>query len=271
VTMSSVVAATSTAALATATLFAIGMHRSTASEEPRVPVVVELFTSEGCSSCPPADKVLTELVSTQPVAGAQIIALGEHVDYWDSLGWRDPFSQSAFSKRQSAYDQTVFRTGQIYTPQMVVDGHREFIGSSMPAARRAIADAVADRVSRVQVSARAVALDDAISVNVEVTPAAAAMLAGEADVYVAAIESGLATDVQRGENRGRLLHHSAVTRALTSIGTTRTAAQWSGEGRLPLDPTWAPRALEIVAFVQDRASLRILGAASATLTSNGSR
>src|SRR5215469_7788691 len=119
-----------------------GFHRQSSappSAAPRVPVIVELFTSEGCSSCPPADALLARLESAQPVSGAQIIALEEHVDYWDHLGWMDPFSSAEWTRRQQDYSGAFRRDGE-YTPQMVVDGREEFVGSRSDLAARALED-----------------------------------------------------------------------------------------------------------------------------------
>ena len=106
-----------------------------------VPVVIELFTSEGCSSCPPADDVLATLVREQPLRGVQIIGLGEHVDYWDRLGWRDQFSSALFTARQNEYAQRAFHADSIYTPQLIVNGETQVVGSDAKKVKQAIAKA----------------------------------------------------------------------------------------------------------------------------------
>src|SRR5258705_5412733 len=105
---------------------------------PRNVVVVKLFTSEGCSSCPSADDLLSQLAHRQPVPGVEVLALGEHVDYWDRLGWRDPLSSPAFSARQSNYDARVFHAHQLDTPQLVIDGRLERGGSDARPGWRAV-------------------------------------------------------------------------------------------------------------------------------------
>ncbi len=103
------------------------------------PVLVELFTSEGCSSCPPADRVLAQLETEQPNKNAEIITLALHVDYWDNLGWKDKFSSALYSQRQSVYGQAL-KLNQVYTPQMVVDGQKQFVGSNLSEANKAITE-----------------------------------------------------------------------------------------------------------------------------------
>jgi hypothetical protein len=234
--------------------FAPGAGRAAAA---KTPVVVELFTSEGCSSCPPADAVLSRLRREQPVAGAQIIALGEHVDYWNYLGWRDRFSAAAFSARQSRYQARVFPRGVVYTPQVVVDGVDEAVGSDAAAVRRAIERAA--RHDKLDVDIRALPADAA---HVRVTVAVNGAVTRRAEVVLAAVEDGLVTEVGRGENRGRSLSHDAVVRSLESIGELGIGVPAPLlERSLSLGEDWEPRHMRVIALVQAADDLAILGAA----------
>jgi len=219
------------------------------------PVVVELFTSEGCSSCPAADTVLARLAATQPIKGAHIIALSEHVDYWNQLGWRDPFSSAAYSRRQSEY-ASAFRSDQVYTPQMVVDGQTEFVGSDERAAGAAIAEAA--RKSKAQVT---VALSSGNSATVRVSGLHGGV--GPVDVYAAVTESGLVSQVANGENAGRRLTHAAVVRRLERIGTIGASGAFDGIFHFEAPPSGQD--VRIVSFVQERNSRHIAGAGEATV------
>src|SRR3954447_4084422 len=193
---------------------ALALASIRAQAAPPTPIVVELFTSEGCSDCPPADTLLEKLIATQPVAGAEIIALGEHVDYWDRLGWKDRFSSAAVTSRQQGY-QTHFGTESIYTPQMVVDGRAELVGSDANAARKAIERAliVPHGVMTLDVDRPTQTRDrDAAAIRVKVSANNLAPIpkGDHADIIVLVTESGLRTDVKRGENHGRTLSHAPV-------------------------------------------------------------
>jgi hypothetical protein len=221
-------------------------------------VLVELFTSEGCSSCPPADKLLSDLDQNQQVQGAQVIALSEHVDYWNRLGWKDPFSSPDFSRRQAAYAQAL-GLEDFYTPQMIVDGRTEFVGSKRAAALEAITRAARTSKATINLATKSSA-PRSIIVTVQVDNVPDISRGDTAEVMLAVTENGLLSKVSRGENSGRELPHSAVTRKLTRIGTVDGKA-FRGESNVQLDPTWKRPNTNVVVFVQERTSRRVLGAA----------
>jgi hypothetical protein len=231
----------------------------------RVPVVVELFTSEGCSSCPPADALLARMDETQPVEGAEVIALAQHVDYWNYLGWSDPFSSHELSERQGEYARAFGNDG-VYTPQMVVDGRAEFPGGSSDKAFDEIARAARAPKAEVFLSRANAGQDDGgalrFSVRVEKPPK---VTDGDAaDVLLAITEGGLSSDVARGENAGRKLGHVGVVRRLTKLGELGAGA-FSTEATVALDKSWRRENLRAVVFLQERTSRRVVGAASIKL------
>lgn len=249
-------------ALAACFLLLTGRRTPTlAAATPRTPVIVELFTSEGCSSCPPADDVLSDLVRTQPVPSAQVIALGQHVDYWNRLGWTDPFSSHAFSVRQNEYAH-FFRQGEVYTPQMVVDGRTEFVGSDRGAALQAIARAARTPKARVEI---AYASGDRNSLQVRVDGLPALGPGDRALAFLALTEDGLRSDVRNGENAGRSLRHVGVVRRLILLGTVPASRPWTATPALPLITGWNRTRMQAVVFVQEQNGRHILGAAALPL------
>jgi hypothetical protein len=225
-----------------------------------VPVLVELFTSEGCSSCPPADQLLSVLVTKQPVAGVTVIGLELHVDYWDALGWKDPASLGGATARQQAYSR-VFGADRVYTPQMVVDGRDELIGSDQGAARRAIDRAVRRPHARVEPRGTVDGTTAAGEVVVTGIPADAAKETLEATLVLT--ENNVTTEVKRGENGGRTLHHDALVRQIVGLG--RVVGSEPLRWHVPLQAAWQRDRLNAVVFVQSRKSLRIWGAGIAPL------
>ena len=234
-------------------------------EQPRVPVLAELFTSEGCSSCPPADDLLRQLLRAQPVAGVEVIAISEHVDYWNRLGWRDPFSSSQFSDRQSEYARA-FGDGQIYTPQLVIDGSAGVVGNDAAAVGQALTRAAKAPRARLSVSSHRVE-PGKVEVAVAVSDVPTAVAPGATfEVVVALVEDGLETAVTRGENARKHLHHDAVARVLGPIGSLLPGRS-GGEFRRTLALTGFADLgnARIVAFLQDRQSRRVAGVATARL------
>src|SRR5579884_2405938 len=194
---------------------------ASATQAPR-PVVVELFTSEGCSDCPPADHLLTEFDSEN------VIVLGFHVDYWDRTGWRDRFSSHDFTTRQQTYADR-FRLDSIYTPQAVVDGEREMVGSDRERLLQALREA-----PPLGPALRLASAPHGASVNIDAPP----LECPRCDVWLAITESALATDVNGGENSGRRLLHAPVVRSFTRIATFDSSKAFHASVPLSLDSGW---------------------------------
>jgi len=225
------------------------------------PVIVELFTSEGCSSCPPADALLSRLERTQPVAGAHIIALEEHVDYWNQLGWKDPFSSAQFHVRQNDY-AVAAHVENIYTPQMVVNGQVGFDGGDADRASQEIARAAQTQLTTVELKTTPNAKDaELVDLAVRVTNPKNAKL-HDANLYLAVTENDLTTHVGAGENAGRTLRHAAVVRSFGAIGRidSKGANQGNVVSTLKLPREWRRENLRAVVFVQEKDTYRITGA-----------
>ena len=237
-----------------------GALLSTAAENQgaRVPVLLELFTSEGCSSCPPADRLLQVFDQSQPVANANLIVLSEHVDYWDRLGWKDPFSSPQFTIRQQDYADRYSREG-VYTPQLVVDGRFALVGSDSREAGAAIQKAA--REPKV-----AIALSDAardgkqVRAHIDVAAAENAKKRS-AVLYLAIADDRAESHVARGENAGRSLAHVAVTRVLKEAGTIDLRSASSKDVVLTVPAGAGANGLRLIAFLEDPGSGHILGAA----------
>lgn len=235
--------------------------------QPANPVIIELFTSEGCSDCPPADRLLYSLEQTQPVPGAEIIPLEEHVDYWDSEGWRDPFSSARFTLRQQNYVYA-FNLPSAYTPQVVVDGAAQFVGSDAHHLVAAIAEAARTPKANLQIQQRAGEASSPRSVllRVNLTPFSGWNAKHGADVLLAITEDNLSSNVTAGENAGARMTHLAVVREIRVLGRVDSSGAFSSAPDLSLANNWKRENLHLVAFMQDRSTKRILGASMLSLS-----
>ena len=185
----------------------------------RVPVLLELFTSEGCSSCPPADRLLEKFDRDQSIAGADLVVLSEHVDYWNQLGWRDPFSSAAYSERQREYADRLH--GEVYTPELVVDGAKGLVGSDEREATAAIRDAL--RTPKATIGLSAQVMDGKAKIGIHLDGPL------EGDVYLALAHDATSSQVLRGENRGRALTHVAVVYAMQKMAGAEATVPLQGD------------------------------------------
>jgi hypothetical protein len=225
-------------------------------EDRRVPVLAELFTAEGCSSCPPADRLLAMVAKEQPVEGAYVIVLSEHVTYWDNRGWKDPFGSPRFTERQNKYGYR-FNLDSVFTPQLVIDGRIQMVGSDADQFRKALSDAV--RTPKPELIVEATFDEKGAVVASASGPGLQAGFAESAELLWAITEDDLIVDVTRGENAKRRLEHSGVVRTL--IARKIDSRQMpSATAVIRLEPDWKRASLRVVAFVQSTKSGRVLSA-----------
>jgi hypothetical protein len=223
------------------------------------PVLVELFTSEGCSDCPPADRLLEELDKRQPIAGVHAIVLSEHVTYWDHQGWRDPFSLEEMTERQKDYVYR-FQLQDSYTPQMVVDGTTQFVGSNAQALEGALQAAATRPKEDVAIeSARWANGGAEFSLHLSESTHArlVAVLAADATH----------SEVARGENAGRTLHHVAAVRVMKEFGGDAAdgrVLRLAGGSLARKDEADGP--VRLVVFLVEPKTGHVLGVAEQTLS-----
>jgi hypothetical protein len=232
-------------------------HAQPATGATKTPVVLELFTSEGCSSCPPADRLLQSLDEKQPFPNADLVVLSEHVDYWNGDGWVDPYSSRLFSARQRWYAEQ-FGLASVYTPQLVVDGQRETVGSNAVEIRNAVE--AATRSAKVTLTLSN-AVRDTNRIKFHLTSTDLPHTDSGATVYVALAENKVQSRVASGENGGRSLTHVAVVRVLAPVGTVLAVNSFSRDLVIPMPSRMPAGEIRIVAFLQDDKSHKIVGAA----------
>lgn len=249
------------AAATAAFLFLFSVARANSQPQPsRTPVLVELFTSEGCSDCPPADALLARLDSGQFVLGAEAIVLSEHVTYWNHLGWSDPFSFDAMDERQTNYARR-FGLDSVYTPQIVVDGAAQLVGSDSGALRSAVARAASTPKPALIIRNAHRATDGSVSFSVQ------AAADSKVNLVAALAENATRSEVARGENAGRTLRHVAVVRVLKEFGSEAVDGRplkLSGANLLQTVKDGEP--IRLVVFLVDRSSGHVVAVAEQTLS-----
>jgi hypothetical protein len=222
------------------------------------PVLVELFTSEGCSSCPPADQLLARIQKAAPSA----IVLSEHVTYWNNLGWKDPYSSGVSTERQSDYVQRL-RLESSYTPQMVVDGTYEFVGSDASAASHAIEKASMSAATPITISDVNIK-GDRLTYEIET-----GAVAKDAELMAVLAQDEGEEHVANGENGGRVLRHVQIARVIQQVATVKSDQSYRGSFSLNVPPLVAGSGWHLVVFLQQGSGGPILGVASRAVASQG--
>jgi hypothetical protein len=216
----------------------------------RVPVLVELFTSEGCDSCPPADQVLMRLARERNIGGADVIVMSEHVDYWNYLGWKDPFSSRQFTDRQNEYASALGRDG-VYTPQMIIDGRYDVLGGRYAEVTKTLSQSSRLLKGMMNVTIRSRGSEADLHV-------AADPCSEPTTIYLAVTEDNLFNNVSRGENKGLKLSHAAVVRSLTRVGSAKRNTPFTADSAIKVAAEWKTADLHAVVFAQSTKSKAIL-------------
>jgi hypothetical protein len=230
-----------------------------AASNPAHPVLVELFTSEGCSSCPPADALLQKLDSVQPIPGAQLIVLSEHVDYWDHDGWKDANSSSLLTERQEAYVHAL-GLSTAYTPQFIVDGSSEVRANNPTQANEIFNKAAAQLKAPVSIGEVAADPANPTVLRVRITANGSAT-EHSADIYVAVALDHVESQVLHGENGGKRLTHAAVVQQLTKVGKLPKNGSFDEVVQVKLKPGTDLKNIRLIAFVQESGPGRVVGSA----------
>ena len=224
-----------------------------------IPVLVELFTSEGCSSCPPADVILQRLDEFQPIPGAQLIVLSEHVTYWDHDGWRDPNSSPTFTERQSSYESTLGEK-EPYTPQFIIDGAHSVSLEHPQSLEDALTKAKTD--PKVPLTISGVEIDPADPMTLRAHLEIAANFdKHSADIYVAVALNRVESQVLHGENGGKRLEHTAVVQELSKVGKFSKGKPFAQDVRLRLKSGEQLKDLRVIAFAQESGPGKLVAAA----------
>ena len=247
-------------------LFAAAAFARPSNDPDASPVLVELFTSEGCSSCPPADGLLQQMDASQPVPGAQLIVLSEHVDYWNQDGWKDPYSSSSLTERQSGYVRSL-GLNTAYTPQMIVDGTSELKTRGTEQLIQALRKAASAPKLSVRIPSLKVEGTSPAVLRAQIEVDGTASKHG-ADIYLVVALDRAESQVLRGENKGQHLAHVAVAEEFTKIGKLEKQGRLSKEVQIKLKPEIDPTNLRVIVFVQEPGLGKVLGAALQKNTNN---
>jgi len=230
----------------------------------KTPILIELFTSEGCSSCPPADAWLRRLDAAQPIPGAQAIVLSEHVDYWNHDGWKDPFSSPLLTERQSEYAR-ILGLSSPYTPQLIVNGKSELQLTDNEQVSKVLLEAAKASPVPIAIGAISVNADSPDVLRAHIVADGTAQK-HDADIFAVLAIDHAESQVLHGENGGRHLTHVAVAQEVVKIGKIEKGKTFNGDYRAKLKPGQNPKNLRLVVFIQDSGPGEVLGAAEQEIT-----